>query len=437
MIIKPLKLSIDSLIVLMLGSALIGIAISYSDLYLFHIFLAFLGFFSLYSLKKKKYKLNINKFVTNYSFFPLLMFFWYSLSIIWSPDLFLSLKYIFYLFCGLAILFSIIYYCNSKIKLDNLFKLFSSILVLELVIAMIESFTVFRMPISPYSSLVQFFGKDPVDFTQNEMFFVYSNLNPPTGFRWNTNNLAITMVLILPFFLCSKKISIKILGAILITTITIMSASRAVFLGLIVIYCLYLFIIKKRIGTILLVWLMTIGLFLGMSQLRDSENPRINEVANSIQALELYLKGDLDVGGSLQWRRELVNNGLEALYSSYGLGLGAGGSLANQEKIGAVAGRFTSMHNFWVELLVEGGIIFAIFAFFWYANIIYNLFKICKSTNNNKLSYYGQALFLATIAFIPSAIAASSTIYFFPMWIMLGMSISVILIYKNEIKLNG
>ena len=436
MIIKPFKLSIDNLIFLMLGSALIGIAVSYGDFYLFHFFVGLLGFFSLYSIKDKQYKFSIKKIVTNYSFFPLIMFLWYSLSIIWSPSLLLSLKYIFYLFCGLLIQFSIIYYAQSKIKLDHLFKLFSSILVLELVIALSESFTTFRMPVSPYSSLIQFFGKDPVDFTQTGLLFRYSNLNPPTGFRWNTNNLAITMLLMLPFFLCSKKISIKIFGAISITTITVMSASRAVFLGLIVIYCLYLLIIKKRIGTIVLVWLITISLFWGISKLRYIEDPRINEVANSIQALELYIKGDLDIGGSLQWRRELIDNGLEALHSSYGLGLGAGGSLAYQEKIGAVAGRFTSMHNFWVELLVEGGVVFAIIAFFWYTNIIYNLFIVYKSTRNTKLSYYGRSLLLSTIGFVPAAVAASSTIYFFPMWIMLGMSISVILIYKDGIKLN-
>ena len=52
----------------------------------------------------------------------------------------------------------------------------------------------------------------------------------------------------------------------------------------------------------------------------------------------------------------MVDNGLNAFYSSYGLGLGAGGTVANQEIMGPVDGRFTSMHNFWIELLVEGGI---------------------------------------------------------------------------------
>ena len=50
------------------------------------------------------------------------------------------------------------------------------------------------------------------------------------------------------------------------------------------------------------------------------------------------------------------------------------------------------------------------------------------------LKYYSQSLFLSLIAFIPAAIAGSSTIYFFPMWIMFGFAISVILLSKNDYR---
>ena len=106
-------------------------------------------------------------------------------------------------------------------------------------------------------------------------------------------------------------------------------------------------------------------------------------MANSAQALTLYLSGQIDVGGSLEWRRELVENGLKAFYDSNFIGLGAGGSVANQELIGAVAQRFTSMHNFWIEILVEGGIIRNID--FFLDGLIYDLFLI--SLSNCKTLY--------------------------------------------------
>ena len=168
-----------------------------------------------------------------------------------------------------------------------------------------------------------------------------------------------------------------------------------------------------------------------MSVFSDSDNPRINELANSLEALTLFLSGQLDIGGSVGWRRELMDNGLSAFYQSYGLGIGAGGSVANQEILGPVAGRFTSMHNFWIELLVEGGIIALTIFSFWILGITYNLFIITRTSKNDVIQYYSQSLFLSITAFIPAAIAASSTIYFFPMWIMFGFAISVILLSKN------
>ena len=56
---------------------------------------------------------------------------------------------------------------------------------------------------------------------------------------------------------------------------------------------------------------------------------------------------------------------------------------------------------------------------------------ISKNDENKTIQYYSQSLFLSMFAFIPAAIAASSTIYFFPMWIMFGAAISVIFISKS------
>ena len=230
----------------------------------------------------------------------------------------------------------------------------------------------------------------------------------------------------MPFFLCHNKNFIKFFGILTITTLTVMSASRAVFFGLIIIYSIYLFLIKKRIGTLLLTWTTSLMLLISIANLRNSENARINEVANTVNAISLYLKGEIDIEGSIQWRRNLAMNGMDAFYKTYGRGLGAGGSVANQEIIGPVAGRFTSMHNFWIEFLVEGGIIIAFLFFYWYLALTYNLYKISKRTRDAQLRYFSESLFISMIAFIPSAIAASSTIYFFPMWIMFGFGISVV-----------
>ena len=430
--IRSIKLNTDTLIQLMLGSAVIGIGISYGDFYLFHFFLFSLFMVLLVQWKNLNLKLPFTKRFGNYDLLFLVMFVWYAISILWAPDIGYAGKYIFYIFCGISISMTIIYFSKTGEKLNALFKTIGAVLLIDLFFALLESFTSFRLPVSPYSSLLPYFGKEAVNFSAFDNLLVYSDFRPPTGFHWNTNNLAIGMMMALPFFLCSHQIIVKALGTLAILIITVLAASRAVFLGLIIILCLYLVVVKKKIATLSLIWMAILGLFWGMAQLSESQNPRINEIANSIEALSLYLKGDIDVGGSLEWRRELVNNGLAALKESNGLGVGAGGSVPIQEKIGGVAGRFTSMHNFWIELLVEGGIIFFSLIMGWYISITYNLFKISKWRENPEIQYYGSALFLAMIGFVPAAIAASSTIYFFPMWIMFGLSISVIYAYRRK-----
>jgi len=416
----------------LIASSYIGVAISYSDFYLFHFILLIFSVFSAYIFKEDNFRLNITILSKKYVISLILFFSWYILSLFWSPSIVYGLKYIFYIFCGLAVSLSFIYYSSNIINLNKIFFLLSVLVLIDIGISLLESFSMFRMPISSHSTISHLFGKDPVNFSNFDNIYFYSSLRPPTGFHWNTNDLAICMAISFPFFLCHKKNIVKILGIFFISIIVAMSASRAVFLALILIYFLYLFLIKKKIGTLLIIWVTSISIFWGITQLGESENPRINELANSVEALKFYLNGDVDIGGSIEWRRELIENGFEAFTKTYGIGLGAGGSTVNQELIGPVAGRFTSMHNFWIELLVEGGIFTALIMTFWMIGLIYKLFLISKTTANKHIKYYSQSLFLSLSAFVPAAIAASSTIYFFPMWIMFGFAISVILLSNTK-----
>jgi len=117
------------------------------------------------------------------------------------------------------------------------------------------------------------------------------------------------------------------------------------------------------------------------------------------------------------------------LKETYGLGVGAGGSIAVQEKIGGVDGRITSMHNFWLELIVDSGVVFSFFFFLWYISLTWNLYKLGIQSNNEEFRYLGRSFSLCMIIFVPAAISASSVIYFLPMWLMLGFAIAIIEIH--------
>ena len=158
-------------------------------------------------------------------------------------------KIYFYLTCGISITLSMSSYIINLNFLNKLFNILTIFVIVEITISLLESFSSFRRPISSYSSISSLFGKDPMQSYLNENLFFQSKFRPPTGFRRNTNDLAICMIITLPFFLCSKKNIAKVFGTVAITLIVVMTASRVVFLSLI--YTLYLFIIKKNCHLIL------------------------------------------------------------------------------------------------------------------------------------------------------------------------------------------
>ena len=76
--------------------------------------------------------------------------------------------------------------------------------------------------------------------------------------------------------------------------------------------------------------------FSQIENLKESENSQIADIANTFSAISALLSNDLLVGQSLSIRQELALNGINALYETYGFGVGGGGSIAVQERMGAL-----------------------------------------------------------------------------------------------------
>ena len=102
---------------------------------------------------------------------------------------------------------------------------------------------------------------------------------------------------------------------------------------------------------------------------------------------------------SLGARQELMKNALDDLDENLWLGTGAGNSKFIQEKNGKVAGKLTSLHNFWLEILVDAGIVFFLIFISWYFLIVNKLFKI-SSINNPFLSYVSKASAIALLGLL-------------------------------------
>jgi teichuronic acid biosynthesis protein TuaE len=340
----------------------------------------------------------------------------------------------FYISCGLAIIITLIYYATDIKTQENVFNILSIVFIIEIILSLLESFTSFRLPVSPFSQYVTYFGRNIKIYDEFNSDIISIILQSPTGFQWNPNNLAVTMLIISPFFLLHSNNKIKYLGIISILTLIVTSGSKAVFISFVFMLFLYIvFLNKKR----LIIFLSTLPLIIvllliNLEGLKTNENEKIREIASSFDALILYFDDNTDNANSIGVRQQLIINGLAALKDSNYLGVGGGGSMVVQENYGDINGfNLTSMHNFWIEMLVESGVFFTIIFFMWYIYIIIKLYLIGIYTKHVQLKYHAQALFLAMSAFLLGAVSASSVIYLLPMWLMFGFAIATINNYER------
>lgn len=428
-----MKLKFESLFHLFLISAVIGVGISYSKIYLFHIMLCLLLFFYTLSFFKIG-KIRLPKMPTKLHYIFYFMLAWYAATIIWSINKIYTMQYLFYIACGTTIVLTLIYYAKDIDRQSKVFNILSIPFIIEIIICLMEAFGIFRWPISPYSNYVTYFGREMgvnLNLPYEKLVYI-SRL--PTGFQWNPNNLAATMIIILPFFLFYKRAFVKYIGTFSVSFIIIMTGSRGNIIALIFMMILHLlfFSRKKKIVFLLLLSLLTLIVFPSfIDKVMESENMHIQKIVYSFEALKRYLSKDTTIDeSSIGIRKQLIKNGINALKDTYGLGVGGGCSRAVQEKVEGVAG-ITSMHNFWIEMLVDSGVLFTTLFIIWYLYTVFYLYRISRITKYSEIKYYSSASSLAMVGFSVGAISASSVIYLLPMWIMFGFSIMTINNYRR------
>jgi teichuronic acid biosynthesis protein TuaE len=254
----------------------------------------------------------------------------------------------------------------------------------------------------------------------------------PTGFYGNPNNLAVFMLTILPFFLFLKKTYLRVFGIFFVFTVIIFTGSRGCFIAFVAGIGIYFLLKNKRLFFTLIISFIVLFVFSStiIDSLKESKNERISDIAYTGEALITYLSDTDDSGGSISIRQNLIKNGIAEFYKTKGLGVGGGASMILHRSQGMEEG---SMHNFWIEILVEGGILMFLLFVFWFVSLTYKLYSVSCSSKDDFIVYVSKSLFLSMCMFSIGCISASSVIYNLTAWLMYGMGIAIIYINKiNE-----
>lgn len=431
------RLQISALIVLL--SAMVGVGVSYGQLYAFHLAgLAFLFFFIL-RLKENLASFPFLKKKLHFAHVPFFIVIWYALSILWSKDTGLAAQHVFYLLNGVLILFAAYFAIRDSSDIRR-FLLFAGIVAgVEIVLSLLEAGGIFRWPISPYSDWIHIFRRS-IGYNQNlDPEIIAAIKKTPTGFHWNPNDLAAYLLMVIPFFLFSKKLWIKIIPPLVAVIVILLTGSRAVLVGVLMMAFFYVILYQTRKNILIISGafvLLLLAFLIAKPFIKEKYEVKYREISTTTDAAWAYFMEDHEAvndTSSITIRQNLVSNGIEGLKESYYLGVGAGNSQVLQMESDNTHGTY-SMHNFWIEILVEGGVLVFGIWLVWYFLLIrksYVWWRRKIPEDNRRLS---AAISLSMIGAVVAIISISSAIYFLPFWMLLALAIRMNDLNKNQMS---
>ena len=342
--------------------------------------------------------------------------FWLTYAIIsltWAASKGDAVRHIVFLFLGIALVFFGTYYFRSFHDLNKLFWIWLGAFCALTILGYWEHLTGNHLVVSAY------YGEVLPHF-----------MNIPTGVFRNPNDYATFLSLSIPFSLSLTKYADTVLekltgiGLSLVAFyLIVVTGSRANILAvLLVVSFLLLFLVnlkqKVRVAVIVAVFL-AIVLLLGLS------NP-VRDLTSKIAAELSYLINHAIHGGSsVAIRANLVRNGLYFLLLTGGIGVGAGNAeywidkFSRHETFGIL-----NLHNWWLEILTNYGIIIFICYLAFYISIILKLWTACRKAVNPKERMISESLLLALIGFSVASISSSSIMAFNPHWMLIAFAIA-------------
>jgi teichuronic acid biosynthesis protein TuaE len=256
-------------------------------------------------------------------------------------------------------------------------------------------------------------------------FHMYNlvGLKMPVLFFGNVNNMATFMAVALPicFIACESmkfKLTNKISIFILCSAVVVLVNSRAAFIAVllfILLYLMYQFNIKK-LFIYAIMGVVLIQLFGEIIFEADVWN-----IFETINNEDIRL---------LVWKNTLLT-------ASDSLFIGAGpgnGYLANLQQYYDTGG-VLAIHNYFLEILSEFGLIGFICFVAWFIKLLIELTRARRCVVSTEFNIYNM-FFIFMLQYVILSVCASSLAEMYFMWLIWGMCIASLLINRDKVPLN-
>jgi len=401
---------------------------TYPELFAFKIFfllhaLAFLAYF----LRRRKIEIPIH--IRGYFIFFAGWLGWAFLSLLWVDNFADAFRHLTFLLGMTSFIFFFSFYLKEEKEMVKIYRIIFLILVGFSLLGVIETLTGWHLRTS-------------VVGTYNQAY----KLNRPSAVFWNPNDFSTYLSLYLPFTLglmkYKKGLFNKIIGCLLYCSglyLVILAESRAnvlaILLGLLVFLVLnWKSESKKTMKTLvilLLIGIVIIGLLVSL----DPELPfwvKTKTVFAQIYGLPQELKEDR---GSAYVRGRLIIYGLRELGRHYLMGVGVGNAEQHMAKYGEDLGGIVNLHNWWLEVLVNYGLIIFLAYLHFYLSLVKDLLKVIRNSGILRLKMMAEVLTVSLASFSIACIGPSSLLPQRYMWFLFALALAVLNYAKEDISL--
>ncbi|MFM9983805.1 MAG: O-antigen ligase family protein [Flavobacteriales bacterium] len=407
------------------AAAWIGIGMSYHSVYVLHFFIPFALF---YVLSECTTSIAKNFFVL---FWPLVLAM-FSIHLLHVNYLEPALRHLIILSIGSVVALFFALFKPAFSEGSKLNKLLGTLILLEAAVGLVECSGLLRWPVSSISEVNVLLGYPNLieKFSGDAGALLYLQKSP-TGFHWNPNDFSLAMLIALPFLLVRKNTISNSIIVLSFLFLFVMAGARWIFLIAIMVFVAGFFIRvfnkKMLIFSLSSALLMSSNfLFLGPQKWIKFEEMKVSYYSKLGFEFD-NLKED-NSGGT---RIGLFFRALDMVKSSNGMGVGGGQAqviIANEGGIGKH--HDSSVHNFWLEWLAEGGAIAEILFVLYYLLLLRGTYLHSRKNKNDVIPLL---LFIALIVFFLGSLSLSSCLYFLPMYLLFGIA-SGWLIHTNQLQ---
>jgi O-antigen ligase len=349
---------------------------------------------------------------------------WSALSMLWAEDVLAALRWTAFLamMAGLAIALALV--CRTRRRAVILLVVLGVTFVVAFAAAMVELVLGLRLPTSALLNQ----SRDTA-FAATSLF-------------GNQNNFATYLTLTLPYFLTLpvifRDVRIKAIGfvgaaAALVGLLYTGSKSNLIAMGLILVGLLVVLAFDRRgrgrllvgIAVAALAVLLVVPSVLGGGVIKLPQRA-VTKFDFGILSAQVA-----DRTGSGAVRSSLLGEGLDLVWQTGGLGVGAGNAEVRVRSI-QQSPTVANLHDWWLEVLVDGGLVgFALYLGF-FLTLLRGQLGAVRRARDDLVRYLGLAGALAMIGYIAGSLGPSTAIHFAPMWITFGLCMITMVLARRE-----